>query len=61
MSVVRPHKEVLYFVPITYPLHVSAPKGHLEMDYIFLTTTDLLFVLVVISCIYFLAFHHCRR
>jgi hypothetical protein len=24
---------VSYYIPITYPLHVSAPMGHLQVDY----------------------------
>jgi hypothetical protein len=48
---------VLYFIPILYPLHVSAPTGHLQVDYIYisyflrsyLTTTDLLFLYIVFA------------
>jgi hypothetical protein len=48
---------VLYFIPITYPLRVSAPTGHLQADYIisyilrsYLTTIDPLFYLFLGRC-----------
>jgi hypothetical protein len=57
---------VLHFISITYPLHVSAPTGHLHVDYIIsyilrscLTTTDLLF-LFIFGLMFLAIFRRCQ-
>jgi hypothetical protein len=47
-----------FFITITYPLHVSAPTGHLQVEYIYwLIPTDSLFLFrLPIVYIYILVF-----